>query len=130
MNSPRKSPSGKSVVPAAMEMDFLILGMNWDDDLRDRLAADLQALAHLVPIEHARISLERQRASTPPVQAAVMLMVPGPDIHVAARDHTWPAAWTKVLERLREQIEQRRRRLAKRKKGQPRRHPPAAPGAR
>lgn len=130
MNSPRKSPSGRSVLRTAMEMDFLILGMSSDDDLRNLLASDLQALAHLVPIEHAHISLERQHAATPPFQAAVMLVVPGPNIHVAARDHTWPAAWHKALERLREQIEQRRNRLAKRKKGQPRRAPPIAPRAR
>lgn len=126
MNSPRKSPSSGSVVRTAMEMDFLILGMNSDDDLRKRLASDLEALAHLVPIEHARISLERQRAATPPFQAAAMLVVSGPDIHVAARDHTWPAAWQKVLERLRDQLEQRRSRQARRKRGQPRRQHPAA----
>lgn len=130
MNSPCKSTSGRSVLRTAMEMDFLILGMNSDDDLRSRLASDLQALTHLVPIEYAHISLERQHAATPPFQAAAMLVVPGPDIHVAARDHTWPAAWQKVLERLREQIEQRRSRQAKRKRGQPRRQRPAAPRTR
>jgi ribosome-associated translation inhibitor RaiA len=130
MNSPRKSPSGGSELPTAMEVDFLILGMHSDDDLRNRLASDLQAIAHLVPIEHAHISLERQHAATPPFQAAAMLVVPGPDIQAAARDHTWPAAWRKVLERLREQIAQRRTRQAKRKRGQPRRQRPAAPGAR
>lgn len=130
MNSPRRSPSGTSVLPTAMEMEFLILGMNSDDALRNRLALDLQALTRLVPIEHAHISLERQHAATPPFQAAVMLVVPGPDIHVAARDHTWPAAWQKVLARLRERIEQRRSRLAQRSSGQPRRQPPAPPRAR
>jgi ribosome-associated translation inhibitor RaiA len=130
MNSPKKSPSGKSVFRTAMEMDILILGMSSDDDIRKRLASDVQALAQLVPVEHAHISLERQHAATPPFQAAVMLVVPGPDIHVAARDHTWPAAWHKALERLREQIEQRRNRLAKRKKGQPGRQRPVAPRAR
>ncbi|MBL9136595.1 MAG: HPF/RaiA family ribosome-associated protein [Verrucomicrobiales bacterium] len=130
MNSARKSTSAKSALCTTWETDFLILGMNSDDDLRSRLASDLQALAHLIPIEHAHISLERQHAATPPFQAAVMLVVPGPDIHVAARDHTWPAAWQKVLDRLREQVEQRRSRLAKRRRDQPRRQPPVVSRAR
>ena len=129
MNSPRKSASDRSVPRPVMEMDFLILGMNPDDDLRNRLASDLLSLTHLIPIAHADVSLERHHTATPPFQAAAMLVVPGPDIHVSARDHTWPAAWQKVLELLREQIEQRQRRQAKRKKGQPSRQRPAAPRA-
>ena len=113
-----------------MEIDFLILGMNLDDDLRKRMASDLLALTHLVPVQHAHISLERQHEATPPYQAAAMLVVPGPDIHVAARDHTWPAAWQKILERLREQIELRRSRQVKRRRAQPRRQRPAASRAR
>lgn len=109
-----------------MKIDFLTLGMNLDDELRSRLASDMQALALLVPIEHAHISLERQHAATPPFQAAAMLIVPGPDIRAAARDHTWPAAWQKVLARLREQVEQRRNRQARRRRAQPRRQRPAA----
>jgi len=108
-----------------MEIDFLILGMDSDDDLRRRMASDLLALTHLVPVQHAHISLERQHAATPPFQAAAMLVVPGPDIHVAARDHTWHAAWQKLLERLREQIELRQSRQTKRKKSQPRRQRPS-----
>lgn len=130
MNATRKSPPARSVSPTEIEMEFLILGINADDDLRQRLASELLALTHLIPIQHAHISLERQDETTPPFQADVMLVVPGPDIHVAARDHTWPAAWQKVLERLREQIEQRRIRQVKRKRAQPRRQPPAASGTR
>lgn len=128
MNSPCKSPLNRPGSPiAAMRIDFLILGMSSNVDLRKRLASDLQALTHLIPIERAHISLERQHLATPPFQAIASLVVPGPDLHAAARDHTWPAAWQKVLARLREQVDQRRSQQARRKKTRPRRQCPAAP---
>jgi len=64
MNSRRKSPSDRSVLRTAMELDFLILGMDSDGDLRYRLASDLQALANLIPIKHAHVSLEQSSQVT------------------------------------------------------------------
>jgi hypothetical protein len=92
-----------------MKVVFHILGFKADAQLRDQLTSELQELNDLIPIEHADIALARQREAMLPYQAVVMLGVPGPDIHAAARDHTWPAAWQKVINRLREQIQQRRR---------------------
>jgi len=91
-----------------MKMAFHIRGLKANDALRRHLAEELQNLNALIPIAHADISLARQPDSTPPFQAVVVLALPGPDIHAAARDHTWPAAWLKVTERLREQIIRRR----------------------
>jgi ribosome-associated translation inhibitor RaiA len=108
-----------------MQVEFRILGIKADDRLRGQLTADLQALNHLMPIAHAQLSLEHQHEATPAFQAVAMLAVPGPDIHAAARDHTWPAAWRKVVARLREQMEQRRSRQIARQKGQPPIHNPA-----
>ena len=89
------------------------------------MAADLEDLNRLVALASAHVALECQREVTPPYQAAATLAVPGPDIHAAARDHTWPAAWQKVVTRLREQIEERRSQPTARRKGQPHIHNPA-----
>jgi ribosome-associated translation inhibitor RaiA len=105
-----------------MHVHFQILGIHDDPQLRIDLEHELQSLNTLMPIAHAQISLERQHETTPPFQAVVLLAVSGPDIHAAARDHTWPAAWQKVMTRLREQLEQRQSRKAARKKGPTRLH--------
>lgn len=91
-----------------MKAVFHILGFKADARLRAQLASELQRLNDLIPIAHADIALARQREVPLPYQAVVMLGVPGPDLHAAARDHTWPAAWQKVMDRLRAQITQRR----------------------
>lgn len=92
----------------SIKVEFHLLGFKADAPLREQLASELQELNELIPIAHADIALARQREVPLPYQAVVMLGVPGPDIHAAARDHTWPAAWQKVVNRLREQIQQRR----------------------
>ena len=89
------------------------------------MEADLEDLNRLIAVASAHVALQRQREVTPPYQAVAMLAVPGPDIHAAARDHTWPAAWRKVVARLREQIEERRSQQTARQKGQPHIHSPA-----
>ncbi|MBI2926827.1 MAG: HPF/RaiA family ribosome-associated protein [Verrucomicrobia bacterium] len=108
-----------------MKIQFRIREMQDDDGMRRQLEADLEDLNRLLPVASAHVALERQRDVTPPYQAAVMLAVPGPDIHAAARDHTWLAAWRKVVTRLREQIEERRSRQTDRQKNQPHIHRPA-----
>jgi hypothetical protein len=81
------------------------------------LHVSLQDLNGLIPIACADVSLARQHDTTPPFRAVVLLGVPGPDIHAAARDHTWPAAWLKVVARLRQQMEDRRSRQQARQRG-------------
>jgi ribosome-associated translation inhibitor RaiA len=108
-----------------MIIQFQIRGMKDVDGMRRQLEADLEDLNRLIAVASTHVALERQRDVTPPYQAAVMLAVPGPDIHAAARDHTWLAAWRKVVTRLREQIEERRNQQTARKKSQPHIHSPA-----
>ncbi len=107
-----------------MNVEFHIGGLKADEHLRGQVASDLNALNDLIPIANAHVSLQRQREVTPAYQAVAMLAVPGPDIHAAARDHTWPAAWQKALARLHEQIEERRARQAARRKREPCIHTP------
>lgn len=101
-------------------IQFQIRELKDNHQLRRRLAADLEDLNRLIAVASARVALQHQPGITPPYQAVVMLAVPGPDIRAAARDYTWPAAWRKVVTRLREQIEERRGRQMTRQKGQPR----------
>lgn len=84
--------------------------MRGDDALRRQLEADLERFNGFIEVTAARVALQQQRETTPAYQAVVILGVPGADIHAAARDHTWAAAWGKVMARLREQIEERQTR--------------------
>lgn len=110
--------------PRAMKVKFHLRGLNADNLLREHLVSGLQDLNDLIPIAHADILLERQRENTPAYQALVIVAVPGPDIHAAARDHTWPAAWRKVITRLRDQMVGRKSRQIARGKSQTRIHIP------
>jgi len=107
-----------------MTIQFQIRGMKDEEGLRRQVGADLEALNCLMAVASAHVALQRQHEVTPAYQAVAMLAVSGPDIHAAARDHTWPAAWQKVVARLREQIEERRSRQTARQKGQPDLHRP------
>ena len=108
-----------------MTIQFQIRGMRDGDELRGRVAADLEALGRLMAVDSAQVALHHQPVATPSYQAVATLAVPGPDIHAAARDHTWPAAWQKVAARLREQIEERRSQPTARRKDPPHIHNPA-----
>jgi ribosome-associated translation inhibitor RaiA len=102
-----------------MTIQFQIRGVKDDDGIRRQVEADLKNLDRLLAVASAQVGLQHERQVTPAFQAVAMLTVSGPDIHAAARDHTWPAAWRKVVDRLREQMEQRRSRQTARRKGPP-----------
>jgi ribosome-associated translation inhibitor RaiA len=93
-----------------MKIQYQLLG------LKHRAATDrpmdhhLEHLGRLVPISTAQVVLKHQRHATPAFSASVDLAVPGPDIHVAARDHTLEAVLLKVTRRLEEKIEERKTR--------------------
>ena len=91
-----------------MVIQFQIRELEDEDQVRQQVVADVKNLNRLIAVVSARVALQCQRPVTPPYQAVAMLRVAGPDIRAAARDHTWPAAWRKVVTRLREQMEQRR----------------------
>lgn len=92
-----------------MTIQFEIRGLKDDEDVRRQLRAGLEELNGLIAVTAAKIALQHQPGVTPSYQAVAVLVVPGPDIQAAARDHTWRAAWQKVVERLREQIVERQR---------------------
>ena len=109
----------------SVTIQFQIRGLKNDAGFRRQLEADLEALNRLITVASAQVALEHQREVMPPYQAAAMLAVPGPDLHAAARDHTWIAAWQKVVTRLREQMAERRSRQTAGHKSQPRIYRPA-----
>ncbi len=92
-----------------MTIQFEIRGIKGGDKLRRQVAADLGDLGALIEVTGAHVALQCQREVTPAYQAVATLAVIGPAVHAAARDHTWPAAWRKVITRLREQMEERQR---------------------
>ena len=60
--------------------------------------------------QHQQINCSFEFAQAPPFRAFISLAVPGPDIHAEAHDHTAEAAWLKVADDLRKQIERRKNR--------------------
>lgn len=109
-----------------MTIKLQIRELKDDAQLRQQVQADLDELSQLMVVTSAHVALHCQSEIAPPCQATVMLAVPGPDIHAAARDYTWSAAWRKVVTRLREQIVERKQRQSARQKGELRGHLPAS----
>jgi ribosome-associated translation inhibitor RaiA len=108
-----------------MTIHFQIRGLQDEDALRRQVEADLKSLNRLLAVASAQVGLQHEREVTPAYQAVALLAVSGPDIQAAARDHTWPAAWQKVVARLREQMQQRQSRPTAPGKNQPRIPKPA-----
>jgi hypothetical protein len=90
-----------------MMLQLQLCGFKDNAELRRQVQADLETLNGPLAVASAHITLQHQPEATPPCQALATLAVPGPDIHAAARDHTWPVTWRKVVRRLREQMEER-----------------------
>ena len=105
-----------------MRIQFRIRGLNANASLRGWLEQQLERLQSLIPVTAAEVVLEHQRETTPGFRAHVHLAVPGPDIHAAASDHTFQAAWLKVIKNLTKQIERRKSRQQLRHKSH-RQHP-------
>ena len=93
-----------------MRIQFRIRGLNANASLRGWLEQQLERLQSLIPVTAAEVVLERQQDNAPAFRAHVHLAVPGPDIHADARDHTFQAAWLKVIKNLTKQIERRKSR--------------------
>ncbi len=91
-----------------MKIQIQIRGLNANASLRAWLEEQVGRLHTLVAVTAADVVLERQRENAPAFRAHVHLAVPGPDIHAEARDHTLEAAWLKVTNALRRQIERRK----------------------
>jgi ribosome-associated translation inhibitor RaiA len=99
-----------------MNIQYHLRGLN-PRAVADRpMDQPLEQLGRFIPISSADVVLEHQRDAAPAFCAYVDLAVPGPDIHAAARDHTLQAAMLKVVQRLEEQIEERKSRQERRLK--------------
>jgi ribosome-associated translation inhibitor RaiA len=109
-----------------MTLQFHFRGLKDGASLRRQLEASLDELNGPIALTSAEVALHHQREVTPPYQAVATLRVPGPDLHAAARDHSWPAAWQKVVTRLREQMEERQSRRTAPRKSQPPIHSPTS----
>jgi len=105
-----------------MKIQFRIRGLNANASLRTWVEKQLERLHGLIPVSTAEVVLEQQRDAAPGFRALVHLAVPGPDIHASARDHTFQAAWLKVMKNLTKQIERRKTRQQLRHKSH-RQHP-------
>ncbi len=99
-----------------MQVQFHILGLNVNPGSRRRFEQTLEGLESRIAISAAAVVLEHRRDDALPFRAYVSLAVPGPDIHDDARAHTLEAAWLKVTEGLRKQIERRQSRRKARAK--------------
>lgn len=90
-----------------MLQQFHVRGLTVSKESRRRLEQSLERLQGLVSISATAVVLEHQRNGAPAFRAFVSLAVPGPDIHAEAFDHTFEAAWLKVIAALRRKIEYR-----------------------
>lgn len=99
-----------------MQIQFYIRGLNINPAFRRRFEQPLEGLRSLIAISAAAVVLEHRRDDALPLRAYVSLAVPGPDIHADARAHTLEAAWLKVTDDLRKQIEHRQSRRKARAK--------------
>jgi len=76
----------------------------------------ISSLGRIRRIDSANVRLARLEAASPAYHVKVQLVTPGPDVFAEGRDHTLRAAFTKVVDRLRQQIERRvQKRLLRRK---------------
>jgi ribosome-associated translation inhibitor RaiA len=98
-----------------MKTSLRYLGLNAHANWDRIVQRHLNLLPKLTNIESAHVVLERQREETPPFRAHVVLVVPGPDYHAEAADHTLTAALRKAVANLEVQI--RTRQTNRRNKG-------------
>ncbi len=93
-----------------MKLDFRLRGFKSSARIREFVERQLDRLPYLGPATDAQVVLVRARGVTPAWSASAHLAVPGPDLKAEARDHTFEAAWLKVMDHLHDQISDRRER--------------------
>ena len=91
-----------------MKIEMKMRSLDRITGLRSFVEQDLHGLQRELPIECAHIVLEQELEKSPRYRAAVLLVVPGPDLHAAASDHTILAAWRKTHAGLMRQIRERK----------------------
>lgn len=96
--------------------------------LEDWIIDRLGHLGTRLRIDAAQVQLVHAHEKSPSFQVRVHLVLPGPDVEVWGEDHTFEAAFGKVLHELESQVTKRlarplqRRRLARSWKSRPQTH--------
>jgi len=94
----------------SMKLRMHYRGIHNNGRLEQLIEQSLLALRRLLPISTAHVVLEQQRDTSPTYRVRAHLAVPGPDVHAEASDHTLPAAWRKLSEKLSHQFQRRKAR--------------------
>ncbi len=100
-----------------MKIELQMRSLDRMSGLRGYVEQELKELQQGLSIECARVVLEQAREKSPACRASVWLVVPGPDLHAMASDHTPRAAWRKVQIELKRQIRERKAHRMLRLKG-------------
>ena len=87
--------------------------------LTELLDKELAALQGELRIDEARVRFERHNDSSPPFRVSMHLVTPGPDVVVESTDHTLRAALLKAFEVVREKIDRRHLKRARRREAAP-----------
>lgn len=108
-----------------MKLDVRLKGWKSDARIRRFVQDQLECLPNFGFVSDAQVVLVHARQGGPAWTASAHLAVPGPDLKAEARDHTFEAAWRKVMDALHGQITDRA--LRRRHRHDERRRPrPAA----
>jgi ribosomal subunit interface protein len=99
-----------------MKTTLRCLGLDAPATWLDLVMEQLHLLNSLTDIESAEVILEKQRDNAPACRVRVLLVVPGPDFHAEATDHTLAAALHKAVEDLARQIRARQNKRVERRK--------------
>jgi ribosome-associated translation inhibitor RaiA len=91
-----------------MKIEMKMRSLDRINGLRGCVEQELKDLQRELSIESAHVVLEQEGAKSPSCRASVWLVIPGPDLHAAASDHTILAAWRKVHGELKRQIRERK----------------------
>lgn len=81
----------------------------------EMIEKELKSLLPDLQIDEARVHLERSLTESPPFSASFHLVTPGPDVIVAATDHTLRAAVLKAFDRISDKIGHRHAKRAHRR---------------
>ncbi len=92
---------------STMKTTLRYLGLNAQAAWHRLVQEHLNLLQKLAAIESAEVVLERQAWAAPAFRARMVLVVPGPDYHAEAVDHTLAAAVRKTVQNLKRQIQAR-----------------------
>lgn len=88
------------------------------DSLIELLKSELKALLPFLRIDEARVLVEHNSEASPPYRVAFHLVTPGPDIMAETTDHTLRAALLKGARTLRNKIDERHDKRARRREPQ------------